>query len=203
RARGDDELGAVAKLHRPLLERPHADLRALEVLQDADRAAALVRLGAHRAQRREVRVVVAVREVQSGHVHARVDEPADDVGRPGRGPERAYDLGASHSYPPYHTKKPLRSARGLGYTPRAMRGFPPLPYIVCVVFVAWFVTTSAACTVEREAPNLVGQDIRVTVIHTADIHSRLFPYRYVPNSPEQGNGLIPGNGPFGGIARIG
>ncbi|HKA87598.1 MAG TPA: bifunctional UDP-sugar hydrolase/5'-nucleotidase [Haliangiales bacterium] len=78
-----------------------------------------------------------------------------------------------------------------------------MPYIVCVVFVAWFVTTSAACTVEREAPNLVGQDIRVTVIHTADIHSRLFPYRYVPNSPEQGNGLIPGNGPFGGIARIG
>lgn len=49
----------------------------------------------------------------------------------------------------------------------------------------------------------MGQDIRVTVIHTADIHSRLFPYRYVPNSPEKDNGLIPDNGPFGGIARIG
>jgi len=56
------------------------------------------------------------------------------------------------------------------------------------------------CTVQRSQPNLVGQDIRLTVIHTADIHSRLFPYNFVPNTFDRGYGLV--NGPFGGIARI-
>jgi 2',3'-cyclic-nucleotide 2'-phosphodiesterase (5'-nucleotidase family) len=58
------------------------------------------------------------------------------------------------------------------------------------------------CTVRRAQPNLVGQDIRLTVIHTADIHSRLFPYNFVPNTFDQGFGLLPANAPFGGIARI-
>src|SRR5215475_1869603 len=78
-----------------------------------------------------------------------------------------------------------------------MRAYLLLP---CVV---WATTLSqSACTVQRDAPNLVGQDIRITVIHTADTHSRLFPYRYVPNGPEEANGLVPGEGPYGGIARI-
>jgi 2',3'-cyclic-nucleotide 2'-phosphodiesterase (5'-nucleotidase family) len=59
-----------------------------------------------------------------------------------------------------------------------------------------------ACTVERPQPNLVGQDIRLTVIHTSDIHSRLFPYNFVPNTFDQDYGLLPQNAPFGGIARI-
>ena len=41
---------------------------------------------------------------------------------------------------------------------------------------------SAACTVSQPQPNLVGQDIRLTFIHTSDIHSRLFPYNFVPNT---------------------
>jgi 2',3'-cyclic-nucleotide 2'-phosphodiesterase (5'-nucleotidase family) len=61
---------------------------------------------------------------------------------------------------------------------------------------------SSACTVRRAQPDLVGQDIRLTIIHTADIHSRLFPYNFVPNSTDQGFGLDPTNAPFGGIARI-
>jgi 2',3'-cyclic-nucleotide 2'-phosphodiesterase (5'-nucleotidase family) len=61
----------------------------------------------------------------------------------------------------------------------------------------------AACTVQREEPDLLGQDVRVTVVHTADIHSRLFPYRFVPNRTDQGFGLNPDEAPFGGIARIG
>src|ERR1043165_10107671 len=56
------------------------------------------------------------------------------------------------------------------------------------------------CPVRPAQPNLVGQDIRLTIIHTADIHSRLFPYSFVPNTFDRGYGLI--NGPFGGIARI-
>ena len=64
------------------------------------------------------------------------------------------------------------------------------------------VLAAAGCTVRRTQPNLVGQDIRLTIIHTADIHSRLFPYNFVPNSFDQDFGLLPANAPFGGIARI-
>ncbi len=63
-------------------------------------------------------------------------------------------------------------------------------------------TMSAACTVQREQPNLVGQDIRLTFIHTSDIHSRLFPYQFIPNRFDQDDGLLPVNGPFGGVARM-
>jgi 2',3'-cyclic-nucleotide 2'-phosphodiesterase (5'-nucleotidase family) len=59
---------------------------------------------------------------------------------------------------------------------------------------------AAGCTVRPAQPNLVGQDIRLTIIHTADIHSRLFPYNFVPNTVDRSDGLV--NGPFGGIARI-
>ncbi len=61
---------------------------------------------------------------------------------------------------------------------------------------------ASACTVRRDPPNLVGQDVRLTIIHTADIHSRLFPYTFVPNRFDQGYGLLPQNAPFGGMARI-
>lgn len=55
---------------------------------------------------------------------------------------------------------------------------------------------------QRSQPNLVGQDIRLTIIHTSDIHSRLFPYNFIPNTFDQGYGLLPDNKPFGGIARM-
>jgi 2',3'-cyclic-nucleotide 2'-phosphodiesterase (5'-nucleotidase family) len=61
----------------------------------------------------------------------------------------------------------------------------------------------AGCTTHRDVPNLTGQDVHVTVIHTADIHSRLFPYHFVPGKIDQDYGLDPTQGPFGGIARIG
>lgn len=61
---------------------------------------------------------------------------------------------------------------------------------------------STACTVERPQPKLVGQDIRLTFIHTSDIHSRLYPYNFVPNRFDQDYGLLQANAPFGGISRI-
>jgi len=70
------------------------------------------------------------------------------------------------------------------------------------VVVVAAVLASTGCTVQRSQPNLVGQDIRLTIIHTADIHSRLFPYTFVPNTFDQGYGLDPNKAPFGGIARI-
>jgi 2',3'-cyclic-nucleotide 2'-phosphodiesterase (5'-nucleotidase family) len=65
-----------------------------------------------------------------------------------------------------------------------------------------FVVGAAAlgCTVKQEQPNLVGQDIRLTFIHTSDIHSRLFPYNFVPNVFDRNYGLT--KPPYGGIARI-
>jgi 2',3'-cyclic-nucleotide 2'-phosphodiesterase (5'-nucleotidase family) len=70
------------------------------------------------------------------------------------------------------------------------------------LLVASAVVLAVGCTVEQKQPNLVGQDVRVTIIHTSDIHSRLFPYNFVPNKFDQDFGLLPGNGPYGGIARI-
>ncbi|HEU0036622.1 MAG TPA: bifunctional UDP-sugar hydrolase/5'-nucleotidase [Kofleriaceae bacterium] len=64
----------------------------------------------------------------------------------------------------------------------------------------WVSLGTSACTVTQEQPDLTGQDIRLTLIHTSDIHSRLFPYNFVPNTFDRGYGLT--RGPFGGIARI-
>jgi 5'-nucleotidase / UDP-sugar diphosphatase len=69
-----------------------------------------------------------------------------------------------------------------------------------IALVACF---ASACTVQREQPQLVGQDVRVTFIHTSDIHSRLIPYNIVPGRIDQNYGLELGAGPYGGIARIG
>lgn len=57
-----------------------------------------------------------------------------------------------------------------------------------------------ACTTQQEQPNLVGQDIRLTFVHTSDIHSRLFPYNMVPNTFDRQDGLT--TAPYGGIAKI-
>src|SRR5690349_19884352 len=73
---------------------------------------------------------------------------------------------------------------------------PPMRSTCLAMFCACVV---AACTVERDQPNLVGQDIRLTIIHTADIHSRLFPYRFSPNRFDAEDGLIVA--PYGGVAR--
>ena len=50
---------------------------------------------------------------------------------------------------------------------------------------------SACSTVQRETPDLRGQDIRVTLLHTADTHSRLLPYNFVPGRTDQDMGLDP------------
>jgi 5'-nucleotidase / UDP-sugar diphosphatase len=77
---------------------------------------------------------------------------------------------------------------------------PPMRVITTLGLFATIVM--AGCTVDKPQPNLVGQDVRLTIIHTSDIHSRLFPYNFVPNKFDQDFGLLPGNGPYGGVARI-
>jgi 5'-nucleotidase / UDP-sugar diphosphatase len=74
--------------------------------------------------------------------------------------------------------------------------------MIAVAMVTTVASLGSGCTVERPQPNLVGQDIRLTFIHTSDIHSRLFPYSFVPNRFDQDYGLLKANAPFGGVARI-
>jgi len=71
-----------------------------------------------------------------------------------------------------------------------------------LMLVVAAVLALGGCTVQQPQPDLEGQDIRLTVIHTSDIHSRLFPYNFIPNTFDQDFGLLPANAPFGGIARI-
>ncbi len=77
-----------------------------------------------------------------------------------------------------------------------------LPGKTAHALAAMAALAAAGCTVTREQPNLVGQDVRLTVVHTSDIHSRLFPYTFVPNRFDRDYGLAPENGPFGGAARM-
>ena len=52
-------------------------------------------------------------------------------------------------------------------------------------------------------PALEGMDVRLTILHTSDIHSRLTPYYFEPSFTDQSLGLSRDAGPYGGIARIG
>ncbi len=53
-----------------------------------------------------------------------------------------------------------------------------------------------------EAPDLSGLDVQLTLLHTADLHSRMFPYEMVPQYTDEKLGLLPGAGPYGGMSRI-
>jgi len=50
--------------------------------------------------------------------------------------------------------------------------------------------------------DLSNQDIRLTILHTSDIHSRILPYDYSPLYTERMLGLVEDRTPFGGLARI-
>jgi 5'-nucleotidase len=61
---------------------------------------------------------------------------------------------------------------------------------------------TSGCLYETEQPDLKGQDVRLTFMHTSDIHSRILPYEHNPLYTEQQLGLLPGRGRYGGIARM-
>ncbi|MFT5429923.1 MAG: 5'-nucleotidase/UDP-sugar diphosphatase [Myxococcota bacterium] len=63
-----------------------------------------------------------------------------------------------------------------------------------------FLMTS--CAEQYENPILENQDIRVTFLHTSDIHSRLIPYDMTVLASDRNLGLLQSNEPFGGIARL-
>ncbi len=51
--------------------------------------------------------------------------------------------------------------------------------------------------------DLAGQQVRLTLLHTSDLHSRLLPYDFNPLRTDVDLGLIPEAGPFGGATRMG
>jgi 2',3'-cyclic-nucleotide 2'-phosphodiesterase (5'-nucleotidase family) len=55
---------------------------------------------------------------------------------------------------------------------------------------------------EGQNIDLGGQEVRLTLLHTSDIHSRLIPYDFAPLKTDTDLGLIPEAGPFGGATRM-
>ncbi|MFP2925366.1 bifunctional metallophosphatase/5'-nucleotidase [Pyxidicoccus sp. 3LG] len=64
-------------------------------------------------------------------------------------------------------------------------------------------TASCMPVLEGQDYNLEGQEVRLTFLHTSDIHSRLIPYDFAPLRTDQDLGLVPEAGPFGGATRMG
>ncbi|WP_163868408.1 bifunctional metallophosphatase/5'-nucleotidase [Myxococcus eversor] len=63
-------------------------------------------------------------------------------------------------------------------------------------------TASCMPVVEGQDYHLEGQEVRLTLLHTSDIHSRLIPYDFAPLKTDQDLGLVPEAGPFGGATRV-
>lgn len=55
---------------------------------------------------------------------------------------------------------------------------------------------------EGQDIDLSGQQVHITLLQTADIHSRLLPYDFNPLKTDVDLGLIPEAGPFGGATRM-
>ena len=60
----------------------------------------------------------------------------------------------------------------------------------------------ASCVVDQEQATLEGQDLRLTILHTSDIHSRLLPYDLQPLTTDRNLGLSADAPPYGGIGRL-
>ena len=74
----------------------------------------------------------------------------------------------------------------------------------CLPCAIAFALCSTSCIplLEGEDYDLAGQQVRLTFLHTSDIHSRLLPYDYAPIKTDTDLGMIPDTGPFGGATRI-
>jgi len=61
---------------------------------------------------------------------------------------------------------------------------------------------TAGCAERFAGPETEGRDLRLTILHTTDIHSRLLPYDMQVLAGDANLGLRQENAPFGGIARV-
>lgn len=72
--------------------------------------------------------------------------------------------------------------------------------MILVALAASLIATS--CTSDTETPNIEGQDVQLTLLHTTDIHSRLIPYGLQVGEVDARLGLAQELEPFGGAARM-
>ena len=93
---GDPQDVAHGEVVRAVAELSEADLRALQVDEDRDGAAGVLRGLAHIGETDLVLGVVAVAQVHAGHVDAGIDDRADHLVRLGGGAQGGDDLRASH-----------------------------------------------------------------------------------------------------------
>lgn len=79
----------------------------------------------------------------------------------------------------------------------------PRSLLIRALALALFALSLCAlgCNSPGDAYDLRG-DVRLTLLHTADWHSRLFPYFQQVNQTDQNLGLDPSKAPFGGAARM-
>ena len=69
--------------------------------------------------------------------------------------------------------------------------------------LGWLLSCQMVPTaMQTDAPALAGQDVRLTIIHTSDIHSRLLPYQFDPSFTDNQLGLMDGADSYGGISRM-
>lgn len=71
-----------------------------------------------------------------------------------------------------------------------------------LLIAASVATFATGCLWQKESPDLKDKDVRLTILHTSDIHSRLLPYDLAPLKTDRDLGLIPEAAPFGGAARL-
>jgi 5'-nucleotidase/UDP-sugar diphosphatase len=64
------------------------------------------------------------------------------------------------------------------------------------------VTACGPRTQSNDVPALAGMDVRLTILHTSDIHSRLLEYEFDPSFTDNTLGLADDYGPYGGIAEM-
>lgn len=65
-----------------------------------------------------------------------------------------------------------------------------------------FATSCVPFAYEGDAPDLTGKAVRLTLLHTSDIHSRLYEYQFDPSFTDESLGLSDESGPYGGLAEI-
>src|SRR6185295_1611330 len=74
----------------------------------------------------------------------------------------------------------------------------------CILGASALALCSTSCIplLDGEDYDLRGQQVRLTFLHTSDIHSRLLPYDFSPIKTDTDLGSIPDAGPFGVATRI-
>src|SRR6266849_1886355 len=119
----------AGQAHEGCIERARPDLRTLEVAQERDRPAHRFRRGAHVLRRLAVRRMVAVREIETRDVHARLHHRPQDGGRRARGPDGADDPGAADQWEYFWTRRPSSSSAAITWrsSSGALITAPPIP----------------------------------------------------------------------------